>query len=241
MSIQALIDATIWLDAYDVSGILNSVDHEEKYAELVSTTFASGGNVERIAGLADFVVKVDGFWDTDVQPDLDTLSGVAGKVITVTPNGTAGDVALFGKGLVSGFKRGGKVGDIAPISGQVAASNADGLLHGSLLAAKRTESTSGNGSAVQVGAALSTQSLYAVLHVFEASGTLPTLDVTIESDSSGVFGSPTTQVTFAQATAAGCTYVTPVAGPVTDTYWRAAWTIGGTLPSFTFGVAFAIA
>lgn len=241
MSLQALKDATIWLEQYDVSGLLNDVDHEAKGAELVSTTFASGGNVERIGGLMDWVVKTSGFWDTTVQQSLDGLVGSAGKVITVTPNGTENDVCLFGRGLPSGFKKGGKVGEIAAFSGQVAASKSEGLLYGRLLAPKASRTADASSTGYQSGAALSTQSLYAVLHVFSVSGTSPTIDVIVESDSANNFPSPTTVATFAQQTAAGCTYLTPVAGPVTDTWYRATWDIGGSAtPTFSFAVGFAI-
>ncbi len=67
-----------------------------------------------------------------------------------------------------------------------------------------------------------------------ASGTTPTLDVTIESDDGVGMGSPTTRINFAQATAIGAQWATPVAGAIADDWWRVAYTLGGASPSFTF-------
>jgi len=68
--------------------------------------------------------------------------------------------------------------------------------------------------------------------VIAASGTTPTLDVTIESDDAEGMASATTRLTFTQATATTSEWQ-ELAGAVTDDWWRAAWTIGGGSPSFT--------
>ena len=93
----------------------------------------------------------------------------------------------------------------------------------------------GNGTAVQVGAVASGRQMYAALHVLSVSGTAtPTLTVKVQSDTVG-FGSATDQITFTAATAVGG-QISRVAGPITDDYWRASWTISGTNPSFLFVV-----
>jgi hypothetical protein len=47
--------------------------------------------------------------------------------------------------------------------------------------------------------------------------------------------SPTTRVTFSQATGRTSQWATPVAGAITDDWWDISWTIGGTGgPDFTF-------
>jgi hypothetical protein len=68
--------------------------------------------------------------------------------------------------------------------------------------------------------------------VIAAGGTLPTLDVTVQSDDAEGFASPTTRLTFTQKSAIGAEFITPVAGPITDTWWRVSWAIGGTTPTF---------
>ncbi|HEY9416720.1 MAG TPA: hypothetical protein VIQ30_18350, partial [Pseudonocardia sp.] len=68
-----------------------------------------------------------------------------------------------------------------------------------------------------VGAVASGQFAYAALHVFSA-GT--TMTVQVQSAATVGFASPTTRGTFSAATAVGGLWLTRVAGPITDTYWR---------------------
>ena len=77
--------------------------------------------------------------------------------------------------------------------------------------------------------------LYAALHVISRSGTSPTIDVLIQSDDNAAFSSPTTRVTFTQQSAIGSEWGTRLVGPITDDYWRASWTIGGSNTP-TFGI-----
>ena len=72
-----------------------------------------------------------------------------------------------------------------------------------------------------------------------ATTSSPTLDVIIESDDNGSFSSATTRITHTQATAATSEFLS-VAGAVTDDYWRASWTFGGT-GTITFAVIIGIA
>lgn len=95
---------------------------------------------------------------------------------------------------------------------------------------------SGARTATGTGSAFSTQdadSIEATLTVTAASGTTPTLDVTLETSIDD--GSTWDTVgAFSQKTAAGSDG--HVFGPLGDLCrWR--WTIGGTSPSFTFSVA----
>lgn len=78
----------------------------------------------------------------------------------------------------------------------------------------------------------------AQLNVTAASGTTPTLDVVIEDS---VDGGTTWNVvgTFAQNTGAPGTQVINVTAPFSDTL-RVRWTVGGTTPSFTFQVDWAV-
>jgi hypothetical protein len=66
-------------------------------------------------------------------------------------------------------------------------------------------------------------------------GTSPTLDVIVQSDDASGFPSATNRITFTQATGFTAEYATPVAGAITDDWWRVNFTIGGTAsPNFTF-------
>ena len=54
-----------------------------------------------------------------------------------------------------------------------------------------------------------------------------TLDVIVESDDNAGFTTPTTRITFTQVTTTPISYLSSLAGSVTDTYWRMKWTISG--------------
>ncbi len=99
--------------------------------------------------------------------------------------------------------------------------------------AKVTESlartTNGNSGDMRVYGG---ESVRCQLNVTSASGTAPTLTVTIEDTLDGT--NYNTIGTFAQKTAAGREIIN-VTVPFSETL-RVSWTIAGTNPSFTFGV-----
>lgn len=116
------------------------------------------------------------------------------------------------------------------------------IARGLLIHPTTARTSSSTGTAYQIGAVSATQRLYASLHVLSVSGTSPTLDVIVQSDTVG-FASPTSRVTFTQETAATANYqASSVAGAITDTEWRVSYTIGGTgSPTFSFVVIVGIA
>jgi hypothetical protein len=102
---------------------------------------------------------------------------------------------------------------------------------------------SGNGTARQIGAVASGKALYAALHVISSSGDgSQTLDVEIESDSADDFtGSETSRITFSQVATSVQSQWGSVDGAITDDWWRAKWTVGGTgSPEFDFVIALGI-
>jgi hypothetical protein len=98
---------------------------------------------------------------------------------------------------------------------------------------------SGVGTAYEVGAASATQSAYAILQVTSVSGTLPKLDVLVESDDASGFASGTTRFEFTQATAIGAEFLS-LAGAITDEFWRVSFSTSGTSPVFNFVVCVGI-
>lgn len=75
------------------------------------------------------------------------------------------------------------------------------------------------------------RTLALVLAITAATGTTPTLDVTVQTSRDG--STWYTAGTFTQATATGTQRKTFAL----DRYVRLAWTIGGTTPSFTFSAS----
>ena len=97
-----------------------------------------------------------------------------------------------------------------------------------VLAASAARTATGNGSAVEIGDKAVARLL---LDVTARTGTTPTLDVTIQTSYDGTTWR--NAGTFTQATAVG----QQRGSFMLDRYVRAAWTIGGTTPNFTFSIA----
>lgn len=239
-----LLDARIYLETADLTGFSNKVDLSSSVVDLDKTTFGSGGWNERTGGLFDSQGTLDGFWDaTDLTKPDDTFwanLGVSGTALTVVPtSGAVGSLAYLGKVLECDYKPGGQVGQLLGWSAGLKGNTA--LARGQILHPQGTaRTTTGNGTAVQLGAVLATQRMYANLHVMSVSGTTPSITVALQSNVDNTFGSPTTRLTFAADTVLDGQALS-VLGPITDTWWRATWTISGTTPSFLFAVSAGVA
>ena len=71
-----------------------------------------------------------------------------------------------------------------------------------------------------VGAVSATQYLYGALHV--TADVFTSATVKIQSDATGAFsGAETDRITFGAVTGIDYEWATPVAGAITDAYWRA--------------------
>lgn len=228
----------------DLTGASNKVELSGEYEEKDKTTYGSNGWKEVTAGLGSAQLTGEGFWEAGADNSfVDNASwaslGGTGPW-SVGPVGAAvGDLAYLVNALRSEYGFLGAVGDVAPWKGK--ASSAWPLVRGQFAHPPGTARTSsGTGTGVQLGAAAAGRRLYASLHVLGASGTTPTLDVVIESDTDNTFATPLTQLTFTQANSIGGQILRTDGTAITDTWFRAKWTIGGTTPSFLFAVAFGI-
>lgn len=239
---QVLTDARIYFASADLTGYSNKVELATSAEELDRTTFASGGAKERWGGVFDSSINIDGFWQAGdlTMPD-DTLwanlDGSANDPLTVIPtSGAVGSLAYVTKVLERNFKIGTDHGKLLGWSSEMA--GAWPVVRGAVLHPQGTARTAtGNGTAVQLGALSASQALYVAFHVLSIAGTsTPTITVKIQSASTSGFGTPNDQGTFTAATALGGQTL-KITGPITDTWWRAQWTISGTTPSFLFAVS----
>ena len=236
-----LSDVNILLAGYDRSGDHNAISIARDRDELDDTTFGSVGDRDFVVGIHTAQVEGKGRHTAGVgsiDEQIETVWPLAAQVITISSQGGAdGDNADILAEIHSGsYEFGGAIGEILPfnLSAKVTGPAPRGtIMHNA------SRATSGNGTARQLGAVLSGQTIAASLHVLSVSGTSPTLDVTIESDAVSGMTSPLTQLTFTQATAIEGQFLTKV-GAITDDWWRVAYTVGGTSPSFTFLVAIGI-
>lgn len=205
-----------------------------------TTSYGSGGWKECIGSLGDSALMGEGQWEAGDLTMVDdnawaSLGAIGGY--TACPDGAAvGSLAWLVRALEASYKLGAAVGDVAPWS--TAASGSWPPSRGLVLHPPGTARTStGTGTATQLTAVSSTQYLYATLHVLSVAGTSsPTITVKVQSSVDNTFGSPTDQITFTAATAVGG-QMSRLIGPITDTWFRAQWTISGTNPSFLFVVA----
>jgi len=241
MSSQVLVNAKLWCAGFDWTGDVNVLALKAGADMIEKTNFGSAGFRERLPGLKFFSFQHDGFVNpgANLADDaiFNTVFAVKNSVMSIDPQGAGveGDFAYTGQvDLV-------KYSPAAPIGkmfGFQIAGDGDGapLVRGQLMA-NRTVTVTGNGTAFQLGAVGATQKVYASLHVLRGvSGTAPTLNVKLQSAPASNFAAPTDRITFSQAIAAGAQWGAPASGAITDTWWRAVWTLGGTTPSFPFVV-----
>lgn len=219
MATQALIDAAIFVAGYDTSGDLNevglSVEVDEKEDTCFGDTYRS-----RIAGLGSADLTGKGFWQSAAlnAPDPQAMNNLAVSDRVATVAATTSDLAAAWMLQVNQLKYGlgDKIGEVMPFTLDAKNSSGYGAVRGRLLKPKTTVTGNTNGTGLQLGAVSATQYLYTAIHCFTA-GT--TADIIVESDDNSGFTSATTRST-TTITAVGGTWVTRVAGAITDDYWR---------------------
>lgn len=241
MATQVLTNCKLWLAGYDLSGDMNALGLTYAAELQENTTFGSDTRT-RAGGLKTIVAQHEGLWNANGSdgPDdvLFSRIGASNVPMSVAPTtGAAGEVAYTFRCALGNYVPGGQVGEMFRFS--VSAEGSDGapLVKGTVLH-NGTQTATGTGTGYLIGAASSGQRVYGALHVLSASAS-DTLDVVVQSDTASNFPSPVTALTFAQQTAVGSDWQS-AAGPITDTYYRVSFTLGGTSPSFEFVVVLGI-
>jgi hypothetical protein len=223
----ALTDATVIVAGTDFSGVANSVTLSAEAEDLDATTFRSGGYRARVAGLKTVSLDVAGNWDP--APDADVfssiVSGARGRPALVSPTNVEGATAYLFQGGHYSYSQFGDVGSLAPFSVNTLSETKAGLVRGVML--KRADNSRGVpepvsatgvvGQPVNLGAVTLGKWLYGSIHVLTA-GT--TVSAVIESAADNTFAGATTRISFGPITAAGGTWGTRLAGPVTDGWYR---------------------
>lgn len=243
-----LTDVRLFTGGCDLTSANNKVEFQAEVDEKDVTVFRSSGTGQMwgsvIGGIAKGSVDAEGFWSagSSDQVDDNLWPGLGGNGAWSWCPATAnvGEVAWVTSALQSSYQILGAVGDVAPWKAKASTSGAIG--RGKVAHPPGTARTAtGTGTSVQHVAVPAGQYLYANLHVLSVAGTgTPTLTVKIQSDNATGFPSATDQITFTAATAVGGESKR-IAGPITDDWFRAAWTVSGTNPSFLFLVTFAVA
>lgn len=242
-----LNNCKLWVGKYDMSGKLNAMALNDAPDILINTTMGNTAK-NRKQGLALVTASLAGFAEADSSDLYFSDKSFTNIPLTAAPEPTVGGPAYSFLSRNADYQWGGAVGELAKFSVK-ALSVGTKLIRGNILENGATARiANGNtATAIQLPAPSAGQYLYGVLHVISAATDVgDTLDVIIESDDVLNFGgTPETQLSFTQVlgnVVGGGTYqwATPVAaGAITDTYWRAKWTIvdaGADNASFTFTV-----
>jgi hypothetical protein len=236
--VTILRDQNIFMGGYELTGISNSVS---VVAGRENPDFTVFGNATRLyaPGLKTASIEAAGFFEANPYDAglFGELALPAGTPFSVSNGATPGAVAYSLLGMIGDYKpMGSAVGDVAEYSAGVASSG--DLVRGSLML-KSSVSASGLSTVRQLGMVSATQKLYAILHVFSVSGTSPTLDAIIRSDTGSGMSSPLTRATFSQMNARGAQWK-EIDGAIADDWWQVDYTLGGTDPVFGLAVILAI-
>jgi len=210
-------------------------------AEVEATSFGDAG-VRRLGGLGSFNLSHSGFWDlgsSQVDTVLYNALGDSDSIITIRPNNdTTGATVYFSRAVSFEYSPGGSVGEAAAFTA-TAMSQGDKIVRGTLLRDGLVSGTNGEGLALNLGGATTSQTLYAALHIYADTGD-GDVTVTIQSDSSSGFSSATTRKTFTVVTAPALDSQwssSAISGSTADIWWRCTWNQAGTASNATFAVS----
>lgn len=231
MAKDYLKDILLLVGKHNLSSLINKINLNSEVAKEDSTTLDSIGWREFTPTMKEGKWSYGGYWaadGTNSDPDstLFAALGTASPATAIKPAvlGTpaVGDIAYFMNGCSGKHEFGGSVGELAKMSLELWGTSP--TLRGKLLDRQAAATATGNGTAQQHTAVSATQRLYYAVHV--VGGTAGTLDLVIESDNAGGFGSAATVVALPQFTGPGSVFGY-VSGPITDDYFRIARTIAG--------------
>lgn len=242
MTAQVLTNCVILVGGNDITNFSGMIDTGGQVAMQDAPHFGSKGYMIRVPGLKSYQTAIGGNADygsaTAVSNVFKTSTVGTQYAVSALPTGgaTAGDPATFTRGRLDSFKSPtGNVGALAGFAMNITSDTAQ--IDGMVLQPLAAQTTTGTGTITAMTPPTATQKLYAALHVTSVSGTNPTLDVVVQSAALVGFGSPTDRITFTTATTTGYQWATPVAGAITNGYWRVSYTISGTdTPTFSFAV-----
>lgn len=248
MAKHVLLDARLFVGAADLSGHGNKIELSDEIEEKDVTNWRSGGAKEVLGGLESVSISAGGQWEAGDPGKIDDQQWASRRVLDAWTMGATsasdtgtGSLAYITKSLRTSITLLGSVGDVAPW--EASATGTWPAVRGLFAHPSGVARTStGSGTAIQVGEVGAGQRLYASLHVLSVSGTsTPTLTVTVQSDDAMAFSSATTRLTFDAVTEPGGQILrTDGSAIADDDWWRIGWTISGTDPSFLFVAAFGI-
>ena len=216
MATVTLTDVRLFSGGYEISS-----DHNQLTLNLArvlnkATVFGQKSNTYRY-GIMSMDYSLAGYFDADGTSAIDDIheaqwaADVSNVLTIVEPDGAAGAQAYSFEAIDSALSPfGGNIGGMTIFG--VSGKGTGDALRGTLVEdATTVRSTSSNSSAYQLGAVTAGESVRAALHIVAITGA-PTLDVTIQSDSVSAMTSPTTVITFPQASSLGDSFLNDTIG-----------------------------
>ncbi len=215
------------LGEYDVStdhkavalSLNNEVKDNTRYGQAARTS-EPGLNVWEASGEG-----YNDFADNALDERLFSRRALNGVLLTIAPLGaTVTQVAYFAPAVLGEYVPvGDEVGEMLAFRWTATGSDQYGMVRGSV-ALNAQPSSSGNGTAYQLGAVSATQRVYLGLHFIACSASIT---VTLDSDDEEAFaGSAETQITAVAQSAPGYQFLS-AAGAITDDWWRVEFVTGG--------------
>lgn len=220
MTVHVITSRQILFGGWDLSA-QHTANAEAAMTEELDATAYGDTTVLHEPGLKAFGLSGEGFWNGgDDEIDYVLMGQQQARNVPVSfllTDGSVGSPTRSFKSMIGSYEFGAGHGELLKLSYDLGVM--DVPVRGTVL---YNASASGNvnGTAVQLGAVGATQYLYGILHVFSGTGSFI---VKIQSDNAEGMGSPTDRITFATvATGTPRTYewATPVAGSITDDWWR---------------------
>lgn len=227
-------DCKLYVGEHDFSASANMLSMTANVETQDATAF---GDTTRIKapGLMNMTANFSGFFEAGVDkidPVMFDALGVADTVFSMCPTtGADGETAYTIKGVSGNYKPiGGTVGEMLKFDASFEGSGAR-LVQATVLKSG-TVTASGDGTGYQLGSVATGQEVFGAIHVTSLSGTnTPTVTVIIESDTDAGFANATLRLSFTTATSKTAEFLAPLEGEITDSYWRASYTVAGTSPS----------
>lgn len=239
-----LTDARIYLAQYDISGDLNQIAVSVTNDALPDETFGQVAHTKK-PGLPTIKANISGFSKFNAT----ALNAIDGRIegnlsvvdipLTFAKTGNIGENSFFFKSMLANFVRDGSIGQLLKFKCDAEATGTNvNLVRATIMEDGKTSRVAAGNSATQtLGAVLSTQKVYAALHVTAFVGTDITFTI---KHATTDFATITGMTAFAQVTAPTSEYWLPVAGPITDTFFRVYWTTSGGFTSFSAIVSIGI-
>lgn len=211
-----LTDAVIAFDGLDLSGLSNQVMVDFTRTDLDGTVFGAGGKLHR-AGMMGMTAQASGFWDETVDAASAILAPTVHDLV-IAPDAAVGTPAFIAGVDILASSLGGAVDTIAPWSATFA-SRRGRMARRGVVAYYAAPSDVDAGAGIQLGALDTGEHLTMTVHTFAVTGEA---DIEVQSHTSNGWSEPTSEAT-ETIDALGVVTKT-VDGPVTNTWWRVAFT-----------------